>query len=94
LLIRHLSLFRGSEQERQLFHGLLQVDQGKMPDRQVLYLIELEVWSGIGRLREVRLIPGLRVIKFVSELNLAREDKEIASLIAHPLVLPDPTIEH
>jgi hypothetical protein len=52
-----------------------------MPDRQVLYLIELEIWSGIGRLGEVR-FPGLRVIKFESELNLARDDKEISSLIA------------
>jgi hypothetical protein len=65
--------------------NLLQVDQGKMPDRQALYLIELEVWSGIGRLREVRLIPGLRAIKFVSELNLAREDKVIASHIAQSI---------
>jgi hypothetical protein len=49
-----------------------------MPDRRYYTLIDLEVWSGIGRLWEVHLIPGLSVIKFESELNLARDDREIA----------------
>jgi hypothetical protein len=73
----------GSGQDRQLLHRLLQVDQEKMPDQQALYQGELEDWSGIGRLGEVRLIPGLSVSKLVSELSLARDDREIASLIVH-----------